>query len=135
MEQDKEATELSRKTYNFKNGITAYQEECTRRQDMQLIPLLKELEIPEMSDIYNMTLIDLAEKIYGSPVLDKILDVILIEPSMKYPDCWQDLKRSELIEVIEDFFTLSPGLTKLFGTGRSEVVTPQDSTQENPDSI
>lgn len=128
-------SEITRKTYKFSNGITAHQEECTRRQDIQLIPLLKELEIPELSQIYNMTLVDLAQKIYASPILDKILNIILIDISGVYADCWQELKRSEVIEVIQDFFTLSPGLTKLFGTGRSEVVTPQDSTQENPDSI
>lgn len=127
------STDTDRKNYEFKNGIVAHQEECTREQDSRLLPLLQELEIPDMDDIYKMTLVDLAQKIYTSPVLDKIFDVIVIIDANEYDQGWNSLKRSEVIQVIEDFFTLSPGLKKLFGIGRSAADSPQTSDRTTED--
>jgi hypothetical protein len=113
--------QTDRKEYRFKCGITAAQEECSLLQDKQLLLILKELDFKDTEELKNMKVADIINLLLGKEIIEKVLDVILIDVSSIKG--WDKLKRSELVEVFEDFFTLSPVLTKWFGSGRSEAVS------------
>lgn len=116
--------QTDRKEYHFKCGITAAQEECNLAQDKQLLNILKELDFKDTDSLKEMKIADIINLLLGKEIIEKVLDVILINVNFT-DECsgWHHLKRSELVEVFEDFFTLSPVLKKWFGTGRSEVVS------------
>lgn len=114
-----------RKEYHFKCGITAAQEECNLLQDKKLLLIVKELDFKDTDSLKEMKIADIINLLLGKEIIEKVLDVILIDIKQegKVKTGWYNLKRSELVEVFEDFFTLSPVLKKWFGTGRSEVVS------------
>ena len=109
-----------RKEYNFKCGIKAYQEECTLEQDKKLLKVLSKIEFKDINDLRNMRIGDIVNTIIDKDIIGEIFFTILIldADNIKVPfPGWDSLKRSEVAEVIEDFFTLSPVLTKWFGNG------------------
>lgn len=116
--------QTDRKQYHFKCGITAAQEECNLLQDKKLLLILKELDFMNTDSLKNIKVNDIINLLLGKEIIEKVLDVILIDVKQeaKVKTGWYDLKRSELVEVFEDFFTLSPVLKKWFGTGRLEAV-------------
>lgn len=117
--------QTDRKQYHFKCGITAAQEECNLLQDKKLLLIVKELDLKDTDSLKDMKIADIINLLLGKEIIEKVLDVILIDVKQegKVKTGWYNLKRSELVEVFEDFFTLSPVLKKWFGTGRSEVVS------------
>lgn len=113
---------MDRKEYNFQCGIKAYQEECNLRQDKELLQLIKEIDLGEVKDFRQLKLQDIIDKILSNDIVEKFFNIILIEKTdSAHGIDWTQLKRSEVIEVIEDFFQLSPALQEWFGTGKLGV--------------
>lgn len=127
-----------RKTYNFKCGITAYQEECTLAQDKQLSAILIKLDLGELQSLKDVKIEHLFTKLIENDMLYQILDIILIPEYIPDPlaeSKWNNLRRSEVVSVFEDFFTLSPALEKWFGIGKFVQVLRAISNTAIPDSI
>lgn len=127
-----------RKTYNFKCGITAYQEECTLAQDKQLSAILIKFDLGELQSLKDVKIEHLFTKLIENDMLYQILDIILIPEYIPDPlteSKWNNLRRSEVVSVFEDFFTLSPALEKWFGIGRFVQVLRAISNTAMPDSI
>lgn len=122
-----------RKNYNFKCGIKAYQEECDYAQDKEILALLKSVEIGELKDFGELSIAKLIDKIIVNDLIGKLFNIILITEEVCEQN-WDKLKRSEVIEVLQDFFTLSPVLQKWFGTGNSVVDTLLASLLKKKDS-
>ena len=119
MEADrKEEVRTDRKEYHFKCGLKASQEECTLYQDKQLIKVLSKLQFKDINDLRNMPIADIINMLCDNDIIEQILGIILQirADDLNYVE-WDKLKRSEVAEVIEDFFTLSPVLMKWFGNG------------------
>ena len=119
MEADrKEEVRTDRKEYHFKCGLKAVQEECTLAQDKQLIKVLSKLQFKDINDLRNMPIADIINMLCDNDIIEQILGIILQirADDLNYVE-WDKLKRSEVAEVIEDFFTLSPVLMKWFGNG------------------
>jgi hypothetical protein len=110
-----------KKEYKFKCGITAAQEICDIAQGRKLIQIIKKLDIGEIKDFYNISLLDLIEKIISSEILPEFLDTILIVKHIPDNVNYENLKLPELYEVIQDFFALSQWLTELLETGKSKA--------------
>ena len=122
MEADrKEEVRTDRKEYHFKCGLKASQEECTLYQDKQLIKVLSKLQFKDINDLRNMPIADIINMLCDNDIIEEIFNIILkrdVRDTANNPEPdWSDLKRSEVAEVIEDFFTLSPVLMKWFGNG------------------
>lgn len=127
-----------RKTYNFKCGISAYQEECTLAQDKALSAILIKLDLGELQSLKDIKLEHLFTKLIENDMLYQILDIILIPEDIPDPVAeskWNNLRRSEVVSVFEDFFTLSPALEKWFGIGKFVRVLRAISNTAMPDSI
>jgi hypothetical protein len=126
------------KTYNFKCGITAYQEECTLAQDKQLSAILIKFDLGELQSFKDVKIMHLFTKLVEDDMLYQILDIILIPEYIPDPlaeSKWNNLRRSEVVSVFEDFFTLSPALEKWFGIGKFVQVLRAISNTAMPDSI
>lgn len=117
-----------RKNYIFKCGIKAWQEECSYSQDKQLVKLLETVDISEIKDFSDMKVSDIVSKIFDNDLIPKLFDIILIHEMKDATPDWTQLKRSEVVEVIEDFFQLSPTLKKWFGTGKLKLDSLLDSS-------
>lgn len=117
------------KHYFFKCGIEAYQEECCYSQDKQILKLLETVDIGDVQNFSEMKVSDIITKIFNTDLIPKLFDIILMPEDLAAdnPPDWNLLKRSEVVEVIEDFFSLSPVLKKLFGTGRLNPDSLSDS--------
>jgi len=111
-----------RKEYKFKCGIHAYQEECTLRQDKEILKLLSTVDVGEGKvELKQFTFEKIVELVSEQGVLEKFLDIVLEVPDSVMEEQavdWGDLKRSEVTAVIHDFFTLSPVLKMWLGTGK-----------------
>jgi hypothetical protein len=110
-----------RKEYRFKCGIRAYQEECTLKQDKEILKLLSSVDVGEGKvDLKQFTFEKIVELVSEQGVLEKFLDIVLTvaEEEERGTQDWGDLKRSEVTAVIHDFFTLSPVLKMWLGTGK-----------------
>ena len=116
-EEAKQETALDRKDYHFKCGIIATQEECTLAQDKNLIRVLSKINFKDVNDLRNMPIADIINMLCENNIIEKIFDIILKVNDHPENWHWGLLKRSEVAEVIEDFFTLSPVLIKWFGNG------------------
>jgi UDP-glucose 6-dehydrogenase len=116
-EEAKQKTALDRKDYHFKCGIIATQEECTLTQDKELIRVLSKINFKDVNDLRNMPIADIINMLCENDIIEKIFDIILKVHDSPENWKWGLLKRSEVAEVIEDFFTLSPVLIKWFGNG------------------
>lgn len=121
-----------RKNYNFKCGIKAYQEECDYAQDKQILALLKTLEV---KDLNSLTVNDILTKITDDDNLLKFLEIILVTESDVIQGWSHKLKRTEIAEVVDDFFTLSPVLKKWFGTGKFGVASLLGLSPSKKDSV
>lgn len=111
------------KTYNFKAGFSATQDELNYLQTKELLKLLKSLNVGSVEDITKMTIADLITMISDSDLVPAMMKVVLETDGLDSENLSQVdyrlLTISEITEVIEDFFTINPGLAKLFGTGSS----------------
>lgn len=118
MEEDrKQEAVTDRKDYHFKCGIIASQEECTLAQDKNLIRVLSKVNFKDVNDLRNMPIADIINMLCENNIIEKIFDIILKVNDHPENWHWGLLKRSEVAEVIEDFFILSPVLIKWFGNG------------------
>lgn len=114
--------ELLKKDYNFKNGLKAVQTEATYKTDKALIQLLmKVLDVKSLADIKTkFSVAELIEKLINNDILLEALVIVLKTDKgekIKTTDL-EELTREEIIEVIQDFFTLSPRLSSLLETGK-----------------
>lgn len=114
------------KTYNFKCGISASQDELSYKQSKQLLKELKALKIESLDEVTKMTIADLINTIADSDLIPALLNVILVTDD-ESPDYTQ-LSVSEISEVFEDFFSINPALPRLFGIGKSVLNSTPIST-------
>ncbi len=119
---------LEKKEYQFKCGVKASQKEATYKTDKQLIKtVLTKLNINTLTDLKeSMKVTDLIEKLINEDILLDAIDIILDVESVpealksdKYKADWENLTREEIINIANDFFILSPSLSKKLGIGKS----------------
>lgn len=107
------------KIYRFRNGMIASQEECTLDQDKQLLKLFSEMELGDSSfDLSKLTFEKLVRIVTEQGAVEKFLEIVLRMEIETGSTDFGSLHRSEVAEVIKDFFELSPVLKICLGTGR-----------------
>lgn len=110
--------EIDRKTYQFKCGITASQEEPTYKSDKKILTILKKLEIGDVKNLNELQIGKLLSLLLEQDILIELLDIILIDKQIPAGKSLENLTRAEIIQVMKDFFDFSPELKALFGTGK-----------------
>lgn len=100
------------KKYKFQCGKEAEQAPCTYKQGKEILSLLKKVNL-NFGDLTKIPIIEIMEKIAEEDLLLTLFSIILGQED------WSILTLDEIAEVVTDFFTLNPGLVKLFGIGKS----------------
>ena len=107
------------RTYHFRCGMVAVQEECTLEQDKKIIQLLSALDVDQGKfDLGKLTFDKIVHLIVHQGVLEQFLSIVLDVKENPQNNGFDDLKRSEIAAVINDFFSLSPALRIWLGTGK-----------------
>lgn len=107
------------KQYTFKAGFSASQEMLNVEQDQQIMELLSDFGLAEL-DFEKLDLFKLIGQIGKGKGLTQLLSIILIpeDASNFHPG---KLKNAEMLEVIKDFFTINPELSKFSETLKSKL--------------
>lgn len=109
--------------YNFRCGITAWQEELTLKQDKKLAKLLGKINKDKFADLSKVQISEFLDLLLNENLLDEALNIIL-NVSVPAPEpgelCdFSDLTNTELESVVVDFFTLNPTLKKWLGISKN----------------
>lgn len=113
--------ELQKIQYEFKCGLKATQTEATYKSDKKLVRILiDKLDVSSIQDIKNTKVSVLITQFIESDILLEVLKVILQPQTDSGSFDLSDLTREEIIQVFNDFFILSPSLSKKLGIGKSE---------------
>ena len=114
-------------SYKFRNGLEAYQEEFDTDQNEKLVQVLmqlnteslsKELSVVQVSDIINLLI--------KENLITKILDIVLLRKKFGTEEdnkLLRSLKNSELLNVVNDFFSLNPTVITLFKTFGKDLIS------------
>ena len=124
-EQEQQEIIGSRVEYKFQCGITAAQEESSYDQDIISLQILKSADIGELKNLTEIPFNIILEKIASTGVILKLIENVLIDKVIPEGKTFGDLKRSEYIKVLKDFFDLSPVLKSWSGIGKLKQVLSQ----------
>jgi len=112
------------KTYKFKNGITAVQEEIDTEQFHSIIVLLADVDVQNLDEIKSFKFLKILKK---KNIIAKFLSVILKDTNGNpIPDSKLILKFSDFKKVYDDFFSFNPELIselKNFGSKLASGLT------------
>lgn len=123
------------KQYEFQNGVKVVMKKSSWGLDKKVMKLLTSLDVKGFEDFNSIKFKSLIELIVDSELIEKLFDTVLVPiPEDAKPD-WSELETSEVLGVLEDFFTLNPSLVKLLGIGKLEAVTQLGLNSEKKDSI
>lgn len=113
------------KRYKFSCGVEAMQDELTLEQDYKVMELIKSVNL---TDFKALSIADLIKVFSENKLIEKFLTIIFCineksEDDLKKAESFNQLKNSELKEVITDFFILNPLAIDLLKTLRSVADT------------
>jgi hypothetical protein len=118
-----------KKTYKFKCGIEASQEELTLGKSKQLAKAVMGIDIDKVS--MQMKIEDAIRMLSDTGLINELLDIVLTVIMKPGEASWDDLTVTEVSGIVEDFFTFNPGLGKLFGIGKLNQATASGSATIN----
>jgi len=117
--------------FRRKRKVTAYQEELTLGQEVELVKILYEFDIGTVSDLTKLNLSDVIRRLVESGLIYDMLQIIL-RPKLNKKEL-QAIPTLVLGRIIRDFFELNAGLVMLFRSFAEGIASGQKQGVEGND--